>query len=51
VCGAGEIKQELSTVLMDLVGRHQRARAAVSEAVVDAFMAVRPMALVAAGKA
>ncbi|KAG2498999.1 hypothetical protein HYH03_003185 [Edaphochlamys debaryana] len=39
----GEIKKELTTVLTDLVSRHQRARAQVTEDVVDAFMAVRPM--------
>jgi tryptophanyl-tRNA synthetase len=30
-------------VLSDIVERHQAARAAVTEEVVDAFMAVRPM--------
>jgi hypothetical protein len=50
-CCAGEVKSELSKVLIDLVARHQAARAAVSDAVVDAFFAVRPMGLVAAGKA
>ncbi len=51
-CAAtGEIKGELTKVLTDLVQRHQTARAAVTDAVVDAFMAVRPMALVAQGKA
>lgn len=39
----GEIKKELITVLTDLVSRHQKARAQVTEEVVDAFMAVRPM--------
>jgi hypothetical protein len=48
---AGEIKGELVKVLCDMVARHQAARAAVTEEVVDAFMAVRPMALVASGKA
>ncbi len=41
---AGEIKGELIRVLSDMVARHQEARAAVTEEVVDAFMAVRPMA-------
>ncbi|KAL6765634.1 hypothetical protein V8C86DRAFT_2455941 [Haematococcus lacustris] len=47
----GEVKAELVKVLSDLVSRHQVARASVTEAVVDAFMAVRPMAAVAAGQA
>ncbi|KAG2439245.1 hypothetical protein HXX76_004606 [Chlamydomonas incerta] len=42
----GEIKKELITVLTDMVSRHQRARAQVTEEVVDAFMAVRPMNVV-----
>ncbi|KAG2453564.1 hypothetical protein HYH02_001783 [Chlamydomonas schloesseri] len=42
----GEIKKELITVLTDMVSRHQRARAQVTEEVVDAFMAVRPMHVV-----
>lgn len=50
-CHAGEIKAELVKVLADLVGRHQATRAAVTEEVVDCFMAVRPMAMVADGKA
>jgi hypothetical protein len=48
---SGEVKAELIQVLSDLVARHQAARAAVTEEVVDAFFAVRPMALVASGKA
>ncbi|GFH10232.1 uncharacterized protein HaLaN_05508 [Haematococcus lacustris] len=47
----GEVKAELVKVLSDLVSRHQVARASVTEPVVDAFMAVRPMAAVAAGQA
>jgi tryptophanyl-tRNA synthetase len=39
----GEVKGELAALLTDLVGRHQRARAEVTEGVVDAFMAARPM--------
>jgi len=39
----GEVKAELSELLGDLVGRHRRARGDVTEGVVDAFMAVRPM--------
>ncbi|PNW75322.1 hypothetical protein CHLRE_12g522350v5 [Chlamydomonas reinhardtii] len=42
----GEIKKELITVLTDMVSRHQRARAQVTDEVVDAFMAVRPMNVV-----
>ncbi|KAL5205409.1 hypothetical protein ABZP36_033618 [Zizania latifolia] len=39
----GEVKQRLVTVLSELVARHQRARAQVTEEMVDAFMAVRPL--------
>lgn len=39
----GEVKGELVTVLSDMVARHQAARAAVTDDVVEAFMAVRPM--------
>ena len=39
----GEVKGLLVDVLVELVERHKAARAAVSEDVVDAFMAVRPM--------
>ncbi|XP_061364967.1 tryptophan--tRNA ligase, cytoplasmic [Gastrolobium bilobum] len=39
----GEVKQRLTEVLTELVERHRRARAAVSEEMVDAFMAVRPL--------
>jgi tryptophanyl-tRNA synthetase len=42
-CPAGEVKAELITLLTDIVARHQKARAQVTEDVVDAFMAVRPM--------
>ncbi|MEW5299662.1 MAG: hypothetical protein WDW36_002655 [Sanguina aurantia] len=42
----GEIKSILVQVLTDMVGRHQVARAQVTEEVVDAFMAVRPMHVV-----
>jgi tryptophanyl-tRNA synthetase len=42
----GEIKAELIQVLTDLTRRHQEARSRVTESVVDAFMAVRPMHLV-----
>jgi len=34
-----------------MVARHQKTRAAVTDDVVDAFMAVRPMAAVANGTA
>ncbi|CAN6465717.1 unnamed protein product [Victoria cruziana] len=39
----GEVKQRLIEVLSNLVERHQRARSAVSDEMVDAFMAVRPL--------
>ncbi|KAF3781006.1 Tryptophan--tRNA ligase [Nymphaea thermarum] len=39
----GEVKKRLIEVLSELVERHQRARSAVSEEMVDAFMAVRPL--------
>lgn len=39
----GEIKKILIEVLTDLVERHRRARAAVTDEMVDAFMAVRPL--------
>ncbi|KAI8477493.1 MAG: hypothetical protein J3K34DRAFT_398423 [Monoraphidium minutum] len=48
----GEVKGELIRLLTDIVARHQAARAQVTEEVVDAFMAVRPMhdALASAGR-
>ena len=39
----GEIKSELIGVLCEITGRHQAARAAVGEGVVDAFMTPRAM--------
>jgi tryptophanyl-tRNA synthetase len=39
----GEIKQVLIGVLQELVGRHQKARALVTDNVVRAFMAQRVM--------
>lgn len=39
----GEVKQRLAQVLTELVERHQVARAAVTDEMVDAFMAVRPL--------
>ncbi|MED6107014.1 hypothetical protein PIB30_010155 [Stylosanthes scabra] len=39
----GEVKQRLIQVLTELVERHRRARAAVTDEMVDAFMAVRPL--------
>ncbi|KAI3842920.1 hypothetical protein MKW92_046703 [Papaver armeniacum] len=39
----GEIKKRLTEVLTQLVERHCKARAAVTDAMVDAFMAVRPL--------
>ncbi len=38
-------------MLTDMVTRHQTARAVVTEDVVDAFMAVRPMHVQAGGRA
>ncbi|RLN31044.1 tryptophan--tRNA ligase, cytoplasmic [Panicum miliaceum] len=39
----GEVKQRLIAILSELVARHQRARAQVTNEMVDAFMAVRPL--------
>lgn len=39
----GEVKQRLVEVLTELVERHRRARASVTEEMVDAFMAIRPL--------
>ncbi|KAL3692075.1 hypothetical protein R1sor_005726 [Riccia sorocarpa] len=39
----GQVKQRLVEVLTALVVRHQKARARVTEEMVDAFMAVRPL--------
>ncbi|URD79376.1 Tryptophanyl-tRNA synthetase [Musa troglodytarum] len=39
----GEVKKRLIEVLSELVERHQRARAAVTDEMVDAFMAARPL--------
>eukprot|EP00899_Mesostigma_viride_P020219 jgi/Mesvir1/28199/Mv04753-RA.1 len=39
----GEVKKRLIDVLMQLVEQHKEARAAVTEEMVDAFFAVRPM--------
>ena len=39
----GEVKQRLVAVLSELVARHQRARALVTEEMVDVFMAARPL--------
>ncbi|PQQ21184.1 tryptophan--tRNA ligase cytoplasmic [Prunus yedoensis var. nudiflora] len=39
----GEVKQLLIQVLTELVERHRRAGAAVTDEMVDAFMAVRPL--------
>ncbi|KAM1126203.1 hypothetical protein ACFX2B_040913 [Malus domestica] len=39
----GEVKQLLVEVLTEMVERHRRARAAVTDEMVDAFMAVRPL--------
>jgi len=39
----GEVKKRLVTVLSEMVERHKRARALVTEQMVDAFMARRPL--------
>ncbi|XP_047337840.1 tryptophan--tRNA ligase, cytoplasmic-like [Impatiens glandulifera] len=39
----GEVKKRLTEVLTTLVERHRRARELVTEEMVDAFMAVRPL--------
>ncbi|KAJ9189083.1 hypothetical protein P3X46_000415 [Hevea brasiliensis] len=39
----GEVKKRLAEVLTDLVERHRLARSAVTDEMVDAFMAVRPL--------
>uniref|UniRef100_A0A0D9WYJ3 Tryptophan--tRNA ligase, cytoplasmic n=1 Tax=Leersia perrieri TaxID=77586 RepID=A0A0D9WYJ3_9ORYZ len=39
----GEVKQRLISVLSEMVATHQRARAQVTEQMVDEFMAVRPL--------
>ena len=41
----GEVKGRLIEVLTEMVVRHQKARAAVTEDVIDAFMAERPLLL------
>jgi hypothetical protein len=40
---AGEVKAQLTKLLIHVVERHQQARLQVTEEVVDTFMAVRPM--------
>lgn len=39
----GEIKAELIALLTEMVERHNAARAAVTDDIVDAFMSVRSM--------
>ncbi|KAJ7530767.1 hypothetical protein O6H91_14G018500 [Diphasiastrum complanatum] len=39
----GEVKKRLIDVLSSMVERHRKARAAVTEEMVDAFMAIRPL--------
>ncbi|KAL8146436.1 tryptophan--tRNA ligase, cytoplasmic [Apium graveolens] len=39
----GDVKKRLTEVLTDIVERHREARAAVTDEMVDAFMAVRPL--------
>jgi hypothetical protein len=39
----GEVKEILIRVLIDFVARHQRAREAVTDDMIDAFFAVRDM--------
>jgi len=41
----GEIKAILIDVLADIVERHQKARALVTDEVVDAFLARRPLSM------
>jgi tryptophanyl-tRNA synthetase len=43
LANVGEVKAEVIKILTDMVQRHQVARSQVTDAVVDAFMAVRPM--------
>ncbi|KAF9684662.1 hypothetical protein SADUNF_Sadunf04G0141900 [Salix dunnii] len=40
---SGEVKNRLGQILAELVERHRAARASVTDKVVDAFMAVRPL--------
>ncbi|KAF3595580.1 hypothetical protein DY000_02020609 [Brassica cretica] len=40
---SGAVKQRLTEVLTEVVERHRKARAAVTNEMVDAFMAVRPL--------
>ncbi|KAL0802942.1 hypothetical protein Bca101_058118 [Brassica carinata] len=40
---SGEVKQRLAEVLIEVVERHRRARAAVTDYMVDEFMAERPL--------
>lgn len=42
----GEIKAELINLLTDMITRHQSARAAVTEDIVDAFMTPRQMSVI-----
>ncbi len=42
---SGELKSKLIQTISPLVLRHQKARAAVTEDVVDAFMSVRKLAV------
>ena len=39
----GEVKQRLIAAISEMVSRHQRARAQVTEEMVDAFMELRPL--------
>jgi tryptophanyl-tRNA synthetase len=47
---SSEIKKILIEVMIDRVGRHKRARALVTEEIVDAFMQVRKMEVLAGKK-
>lgn len=38
-----DVKKRLTEILVEIVERHRRARAAVTDEMVDAFMAVRPL--------
>lgn len=40
---SGPVKQRLTEVLTEVVEKHRKARAAVTDEMVNAFMAVRPL--------
>ena len=47
----GDVKKELTQVITDIITTHQKARAEVSEALIDKFMEVRTMGPLAEAKA